>query len=54
MLNKLKKLIKRHGIVVITGRLGYRSTQTVTHWLNNNHIPELAREKVKNLIKELG
>ena len=53
MLNKLKKLISKHGIVTVTFKLGYRSPNTVLHWVNNGAIPEIAKEKVGKLIKDL-
>lgn len=47
MLAKLKKRIKKEGIIKVTSDLGYRSINTVNLWFKNNKIPSTAQEKVK-------
>jgi hypothetical protein len=50
MLQKLKKVIKKHGIVKVANDLGYKSTSTISYWIINGEIPRLALDKVKDYL----
>lgn len=50
MLKKLEKLIKKYGILKVASDLGYRSSTTLTHWITNGRIPDLAKEKVRTYL----
>ena len=52
MLKKLQKRIKIDGLTKVSYDLGYRSPGTILHWFKNNHIPNLAKEKVKNYLNQ--
>lgn len=51
MLAKLKKLIKKHGIMRVSDELGYKTTGAIYKWLRNNEIPRLAQFRVKQYLK---
>jgi len=51
MLRKLKAKIKKLGLPRVTADLGYKSTMTVTTWIRNNKIPDLAKSRVEEYLK---
>lgn len=52
MLEKLKKIIKKHGVAKVASDLGYRSSMAVYGWVKKGKIPSIAEEKVKQYLKE--
>ena len=52
MLEKIKKKIKLFGAVRVASDLGYRSTVAIQKWIVANKIPETAKERVKEYLKE--
>jgi len=51
MIKRLKTRIKRDGINVVATALGYRSPSTVYTWIRNGEIPDLAKTKVRNYLR---
>lgn len=51
MLEKLKKKIKKEGIVKVSSDLGYRSLNTIGLWIKANEIPKTATERVRVYLK---
>lgn len=51
MISKLKKLIKKHGITIITYELGYKNSGTIYKWLRKGEIPRLAQFRVKEYLR---
>lgn len=52
MIRQLKSRIKKHGINKVAFDLGYRSTSTLYNWLRENKVPNYAKSKVQNYLKE--
>lgn len=53
MFKKLDKLIAKHGLALITVKLGYRSMNTILTWRRNGKVPDIAKERVKQLIEDM-
>lgn len=51
MLDKLKVLIKKYGIVKVSNDLGYKSINSIGQWIKNNRIPDKALINVRLYLK---
>lgn len=54
MLGKLKKIIEKEGMLKVSNDLGYRSQTTITNWIRNNKIPNVAKAKVETYLSTKG
>lgn len=53
MIEKLKTLIFKIGIVKVANDLGYRSPATISYWIKINRVPIIAEQKVTQYLKGL-
>lgn len=54
MLAKLKRVIKKDGILKVANDLGYKTQGTIYKWIRNNEIPRLAQDRVKRYLTRKG
>jgi hypothetical protein len=48
----LKAWLKTHHPTELAARLGYKSSTTISHWINKNRIPSQQISRVMEIIKE--
>lgn len=52
MLSKLKKIIKKKGLLYVALGLGYSSDGAVRVWIKQNRLPSLAGQKVMAFLEK--